>query len=80
MSDLRGSAGIEQMSDMIVGASRNLMTDDTDERSVVHMAVLKNRWTGETGSAGTLRYDNDTGRLSDYDYVPSGGFTTEEAY
>jgi twinkle protein len=65
MSDLRGSAGIEQLSDVIVGLARDLMSADEDTRRLMEVSVLKNRWTGDTGPAGVLRYDPDAGRLTE---------------
>ena len=59
MEDLRGSASLEQLSDVIIGASRSLDSGDT----TVGLNVLKDRWQGNTGPAGSLEFDKDTGRL-----------------
>lgn len=61
MADLRGSAGLEQMSDIIIGLGRNV-DEGTDD---VQVAVLKDRWQGNTGYAGQLVFDKQTGRLVD---------------
>lgn len=57
---LRGSRSIGQLSDIVIGFERNQQGDD---KSSMRVRVLKNRWTGETGLAATLRYDAPTGRL-----------------
>jgi twinkle protein len=69
LADLRGSAAIAQLSDMVIGLERNQQAEG-DEGRQVRVRVLKNRETGETGRAGTLEYDRGTGRLSE---VEEGG-------
>ena len=61
LSQLRGSASIGQLSDMVIGLERD--QQDDDDRHLTTVRVLKNRWTGETGVAGVLEYDQATGRL-----------------
>ena len=41
------------------------MSVDPDEPNsdIRHLNILKNRYTGQTGPAGTLNYNRDTGRL-----------------
>jgi twinkle protein len=46
---------------MVIGLERNQQADD--EESLTTIRVLKNRFTGETGVAGHLRYDRETGRM-----------------
>ncbi len=60
LSQLRGSAAIAQLSDMVIGLERNQQSDNPDETTV---RVLKNRWSGETGVCTTLTYGRDTGRM-----------------
>ena len=62
LSQLRGSAAIGQLSDMVIGLERNQQSDNPN---VTTLRVLKNRFSGETGEAGYLLYDRDTGRLSE---------------
>ena len=69
LSQLRGSAAIAQLSDFVIGLERNGQSDDPTERNTTYMRVLKNRFSGITGPAGALLYDNDTGRLSEYEPV-----------
>ena len=63
LSQLRGSAALAQLSDMVIGLERDQQTEDEDERHVSQLRVLKNRYTGRTGPAGKLKYNEDTGRL-----------------
>lgn len=62
LSQLRGSHSIAQLSDMVVGLERNQQGDNPN---LTTLRVLKNRFSGETGEAGYLSYDRDTGRLSE---------------
>ena len=62
MAQLRGSASIGQLSDIVIGCERDQQGDDPDRTTV---RVLKNRWTGETGVACELDYDHKTGRLTE---------------
>ena len=63
LSQLRGSAGIAQLSDIVFGLERNQQDEDTPD--VTRVRVLKNRWSGQTGMATSLEYAHDTGRLSE---------------
>jgi twinkle protein len=65
MSHLRGSNGIGQISDCVIALERNQQSDDPVESATTRLRVLKSRYTGETGLAGHLLYDKDTGRLSE---------------
>lgn len=60
LSHLRGSASIAQLSDIVVSLERNQQSEDADCTTV---RVLKNRYTGVTGIAGSLQYGRDSGRL-----------------
>lgn len=62
LSQLRGSAGIAQLSDMVIGLERNQQGDNS-ERLTTHVRVLKNRWSGETGLCSRLEYNPNSGRL-----------------
>ena len=61
LSHLRGSGGIAQLSDAVVALERNQQSED--RANIANIRVLKNRYTGETGVAGAVTYDIDTGRL-----------------
>jgi twinkle protein len=59
LTDLRGSASLEQLSDNVIGLERNQQDESTESIA----RVLKCRETGETGLADTLEYRRDTGKL-----------------
>ena len=61
LSQLRGSAGIAQLSDMVLGLERN--QQDEQNKHVTKVRVLKNRFSGETGLACNLLYIPEEGRL-----------------
>lgn len=61
LAQLRGSAAIAQLSDMVIGLERD--QQDEESKNITTIRVLKNRFSGETGVAGALRYEPDTGRL-----------------
>jgi len=63
LADLRGSAAIAQLSDMVIGLERNQQHDDPVVRNTSTVRVLKNRFVGLTGAACYLYYDADTGRM-----------------
>lgn len=65
LSHLRGSQSIAQLSDCVISLERNQQSDDAVEASTTKVRVLKSRYTGDTGVATYLLYDNDTGRLSE---------------
>jgi twinkle protein len=67
MSHLRGSQGIGQLSDMIIAAERDQQAEDDTDRNLMRLRVIKNRLVGKTGTAGCLRYDDETGRLIEVD-------------
>ena len=58
---LRGSHSIAQLSDQVISLVRNISSGD----NTAELVVLKNRFTGETGPAGTLSYNKETGRLKE---------------
>lgn len=58
---LRGSGSIGQLSDIVIGQERD--QQDAERGHITTLRVLKNRFNGETGVAGELAYDGNTGRL-----------------
>lgn len=63
LSDLRGSAALEQLSFNVIALERDQQAeDDARDQSVVR--VLKCRETGDTGVADTLIYNRSTGWLN----------------
>jgi|TARA_R110000822_G_scaffold26240_2_gene79112 twinkle protein len=65
LSQLRGSASIGQLSDMVIGLERDAQNDDPQIRNTTRVRVLKNRFSGTTGPCCDLLYDVDTGRLKE---------------
>ena len=63
LSQLRGSAAIAQLSDIVIGLERNQQDSETSNQTTVR--VLKNRWSGDTGVAGKLHYCKETGRMNE---------------
>jgi twinkle protein len=61
LSDLRGSASLEQLSNAVVALGRA----QDEGATVAEIAVLKNRFASVTGPAGTLEYDLKTGRYNE---------------
>lgn len=76
LSHLRGSAAIEQLSDIVIGLGRDQQAE-TDS-NLCEVRVLKNRWTGQLGRAGYLHYNRDTGRLLEHSGVAASGFEVIE--
>lgn len=68
LAQLRGSASIGQLSDIVVGLERD--QQDEENRNVTTVRILKNRYTGETGVGGHLEYDARTGRLRETTFTP----------
>ncbi len=60
LQSLRGSHSIAQLSDMCLSMAVPAETPDSDIRI---LSVLKNRWSGQTGWAGNIQFNRDTGRL-----------------
>ena len=67
LSQLRGSAAIAQLSDMVIGLERNGQHENETIRNTTTVRVLKNRFSGLTGAAAYLFYDKETGRLTEVD-------------
>ncbi|WP_256573538.1 DnaB-like helicase C-terminal domain-containing protein [Pseudomonas sp. B14(2017)] len=80
VTDLRGSGSLRQLSDTIIAAERNQQGENPN---LVLFRVLKCRFTGETGEAGFMKYNKQTGWLDpvseewgpDYSSMPD---TSEE--
>jgi len=74
LSDLRGSHSISQLSHTVVSIERD--QQDEEARDISKLRVLKCRHTGDTGEAGEMVYDRDTGRLkerkTEFDPVEAG--------
>ena len=65
LSQLRGSAGIAQLSDQVIALERNQQSDT--ERDIATLRIVKNRYSGETGFAGKIKFNLETSRFTDYE-------------
>jgi twinkle protein len=64
LSQLRGSASIAQLSDIVIGLVRNAQHEDPIERNTTRVSILKNRFSGLTSPhCASLLYNKDTGRM-----------------
>jgi len=73
LSQLRGSAGIGQLSDIVIGLERNGQHEDEEIRNTTTVRVLKNRFSGLTGPATYLKYSKYTGRMTETEAPETGG-------
>jgi len=64
-SDLRGSGSIYQLSNRVIALQRN--PQDDEEKNIATMRVMKDRFTGITGTGDTLQFNEKTGRLLSVD-------------
>lgn len=71
LDDLRGSATIKQLSWDVLALSRNLQHPDKQCASITEINVLKCRFTGRTGLADHLRFDERSGRMLHTDVPPN---------
>ena len=72
IDDIKGSGSIKQISFDIIAFARNLVAEDEAERNTIKFRVLKSRFTGFTGDAGSATYDIHSTRLK-----ATGGFDFE---
>lgn len=77
LAQLRGSAAIGQLSDIVIGLERN--QQDPKNKNVTCVRVLKNRFSGETGLATALQYDKATGRLVESSLPTASEFDDEDS-
>lgn len=69
LRDLRGSGSLAQLSDIVLGYERNQQNPDPDTASTILVRVLKDRFGGNTGPKLALRYNRETCRLNEVDFV-----------
>ncbi len=63
LSLLRGSGCIGQISHTVIGQERD--QQDEERSNITTLRILKARFTGETGEAGELVYNPETGRMAE---------------
>ena len=79
LADIRGTAGIGQLSDIVIGLERNGQADSEYMRNVTKIRVLKNRFAGFTGLTSYAHYDIQNGRLLEVDADTVKAMEEEEA-
>lgn len=62
---IRGTAGVEQLANIVVRLERNKTDANEWRRNVTKVSVEKNRFCGYTGPACYLWYNKETARLSE---------------
>jgi twinkle protein len=70
LSDLRGTAGIGQLADTVIGLERDGQNEDEQIRNTTLLRVLKSRFTGITGPSSYLFFDKNTYRLTEVKGTP----------
>lgn len=70
ITDLRGSGALRQLSDTIIALERN---QQGDMPNLVLVRILKCRFTGDTGVAGFMEYNKETGWLEPSSYTGEEG-------
>lgn len=63
LSHLRGSHALSQLSDTVLALERNQQDQNETNKNLVRLRVLKNRFVGETGIGGYLKYNKNTDKL-----------------
>lgn len=66
---IRGTAGIEQVSHKIVRLIRDKTNEDDRLKNITKLVVEKNRFSGRTGSAGFIEFNPYTSRLHEVNDV-----------
>lgn len=62
---IRGTAGVEQLANIVLKLSRERLSEDPWRRNVTKVVVEKNRFCGRTGPGCYLHYNEHTGRLNE---------------
>jgi twinkle protein len=65
LSQLRGSHSIAQLSDQVIALERDQQSEN--DRDVTTLRIIKNRYSGETGFAGKIKYNLDTSRFTEHE-------------
>ena len=64
---IRGTAAFEQLSNIVIRLERDKLSKDAWRRNVMEMTVTENRFSGRTGPAAYLFFDDTTGRFIELD-------------
>ncbi len=73
---IRGTAGVEQLSNIVMRLERDKTARDQWRRNVTKITIEKNRFCGFTGPASYLWYNPETGRLMELDEDQVNTFET----
>ena len=65
LSQLRGSHSIAQLSDQVIALERDQQSEN--DRDVTTLRIIKNRYSGETGFAGKIKYNLSTSRFTEHE-------------
>jgi hypothetical protein len=71
---IRGSAGVEQLANMVIKLHRDKEDPDEWRRNVTKVVIQKNRFSGITGPGAYLFYNPVTGRLDELTDVEARTF------
>jgi twinkle protein len=66
---IRGTAGVEQLANIVIRLERDLISPDQWRRNITKVWVEKNRFCGRTGPASWLFFDDISGRMTELDDV-----------
>lgn len=66
LAQLRGSQSIAQLSDLVISLERDQQAEG-EEANLTTVRVLKNRYSGETGIGCYLKYNKESGSLTEAD-------------
>lgn len=67
LKNLRGSGSLATVPNTVLAIERDQQAEEPEERRTVRVRVLKGRFTGVTGIAGQLCFNNSTRRLEGVD-------------
>jgi len=75
--EIRGTAGVGQLANMVIQAEREIKSKDNWRRNVIRLSINKNRFCGTTGPSSYLFFDQDTGRLRELGQADIDRFDNE---
>jgi twinkle protein len=76
--EIRGTAGIEQVANIVINLDRDIRSTEEQTRNTTALSVWKNRFSGRTGPAGFLSFNHETGRLEELPDEPEVSKKIEE--
>ena len=76
--NLRGSKGIGKLADAVIFLERDKHHENPEMANITSVVVDKNRFVGDVGTAGYLRYDKFTGRMTPC--AAPEDFSSEDAF